>query len=99
MNFMELAPFLISTGALVMSIATFARAGKWRDSEEAKDLDKRIGAVEAKVGRHEVKLENIATKADIARVEADIRGLGKEISNVDAGVTRIETFLMEHSKP
>lgn len=109
MNFLEYYPYIISTGALIMSIAVYFRADKWRDSEEAKKLDGRISTVETQVAKHAVKFENIATKEDVARLEADIRGfektvkaemngLSKEISGVDAGVNRIESYLMVQQK-
>lgn len=109
MEFLKQAPLIISTCALLLSAATFWRAGKWKESDGAKELvasisnhktetAKELAALKTKVAEHEVKLENIATKADIARLESDFRGLEKTIANVDAGVTRIETFLMGQTK-
>jgi hypothetical protein len=91
----QAAPWVLSGGAFVMSVLTYIRTGRWKESEGAKEIDGRLTRVEGRVAEHEVKLDNLPTKADVARIEADVRGLEKTISNVDAGVTRIEAFLME----
>jgi hypothetical protein len=96
---------LISTVALVFTAATFFRAGRWNESGEAKAIEKRFNAIEKKVDEHAVQLRDIPTKADlvkmsaefgadIARLEANVENLGDRIGGVDAGVTRIEQFLM-----
>ena len=67
----------------------------------------RVGAVEtnsatadelAEVATRVTKLEagmlNVATKADVAKLTAEIKGLETAVSGVDAGVNRIESHLM-----
>ena len=73
---------------------TVLRDNKWRDSDEAKAMDTRIKAVEGKTLEHEVKLRDLPSKADVAAVKADVHNLERVVQGVDAGVTRIEQFLM-----
>ncbi len=42
----------------------------------------------------EERFKSIATKADLAVVASDVRGLEKTVVGIDAGVTRIEQFLI-----
>lgn len=97
-NIVDVFPLVLSGGAFVMSVLTYIRTGRWKDSEDAKSLDGRLKAVESRVTEHEIKLDNLPTKADVARIEADVRSLEKTIGNVDAGVTRIEAFLMDGAR-
>lgn len=105
MEFLKQAPLIISTLALLLSAATFWRAGKWKESDGAKEIvtsisnhktktAEEIASLRTKVAEHEIKLENIATKSDIARLESEMRGLDKTINNMDSAVVRIEAFLM-----
>ncbi len=111
------ASLLVSTIALAFSAATFYRAGRWKDSEEGKELERRLSAAEKwerspaavalielvnehseRLAAGEERFENLATKSDVAGVQAEVRGLEKALDRVDAGVVRIEKILMEHNR-
>ncbi|EGF92441.1 hypothetical protein ABI_08770 [Asticcacaulis biprosthecium C19] len=112
----DLLPFIaifVSLAAFVMNVATFIRAGKWKESEEGKLLIARVERAEkwseheiarallSTVAEHETRLAageikflNLATKADIASVKAEVSALEKTIDKVDGAVVRIERLLM-----
>lgn len=58
----------------------------------------RIGKVEKECSNLKTRLESVATKADLEALKSDVRAVFREVSSVDAGVIRIEQFLMEKSK-
>ena len=97
---------LISLASLGCTIFVTIRAKRWRDTDDGKSMLSKIhinhGALDARVqehhdrlGRVETKLETMPTKADIARLESDVRSMMRELGSVDAGVKRIEQFMME----
>jgi hypothetical protein len=57
----------------------------------------RVGAVESATEGLKIRFENVATKADIARLTAEVSGVEQLIKNTDAGVVRIEHLLMRAS--
>lgn len=93
---------IIASAAAAVSAACAAyiawRDNKWRDSDEAKTMNARIKAVEDKTLEHEVKLKDLPSKADLAAVNANVHNLERTVSGIDAGVTRIEQFLMNGSR-
>jgi len=112
-----IASLLVSTIALAFSAATFYRAGRWKESEDGKELERRLSAAEKwaespaalalidlvdehsrQLAAGEERFENLATKADVARLQAEVSGLEKAVDRVDAGVVRIEKILMEHNR-
>ena len=99
MNWGELIAALCAVISTLVALYAFFRDAKWRDSEEAKRLIDRVDKAENRLTGLEQATKNLATKEDVARVEADVRGLERTITNVDAGVTRIETFLMTGGRP
>jgi hypothetical protein len=90
------------------------RSGNWRETDAAKALVGRVDVLETKVASFDDKLSDkpsqaqiagieerikgLATKAEIAAIQSDVHSLVREVAKVDAGVTRIEAFLMEHGK-
>lgn len=90
------------------------RSSNWRETDAGKALVGRVDVLETKVGAFESKLEDkpsqaqfagieerikgLATKAEIAAIQSDVHSLVREVGKVDAGVTRIEAFLMENGK-
>ncbi len=109
----ELLPYLafgVSVLACGIALYVAVRAGRWRDSDDAKAIDNRInalattvggaatglalGAVATRVTALEAGMQHVATKADIAGLKAEVKGLESTISSVDAGVSRIEDHLM-----
>ncbi|NBB17031.1 hypothetical protein GVN21_16820 [Caulobacter sp. SLTY] len=113
-EFLPYAAFLVSVIACGLSLYVVIRAGRWRDSDDAKALDLRLTtiastanaaapgaaltAVATRVTTLEKGMESVATKADIAKLTAEVRGVEKTIENVDKGVTRIEDHLMEMAR-
>lgn len=97
MEIAQIASLLIAACALVMSVLTYVRAGRWKDSDAAQTLLATLSEHEKRLTAVEVKVSNLATKADIAKLEADFRSVEKQIQGVDEGVTRIERFLMERA--
>lgn len=97
---------LISAGALLAAWATYARAGDWRQTDAGKETAAKLTAHAERLTKLETRLENLATKADVERVEgkvntleAHVEGIQDKLSNVGAGVERIEQFLMDASQP
>lgn len=97
---------LIALASLGCTIFVTVRAKHWRDTDEGKTmlnkikvdhagLDSRVQEHHDRIGRVETKLETMPTKADIARLESDVRSMMRELGSVDAGVKRIEQFMME----
>lgn len=113
--YMPYLAILLSVAALVLNVFTAIRAGKWRDSEEHKDLVAKVNSHSQaiptmlanianlvltatehgnRLAAGEERFKSIATKADLAEVSSDVRGLEKTVAGIDAGVTRIEQFLI-----
>jgi polyhydroxyalkanoate synthesis regulator phasin len=100
--------------ACACAIWVARRAGDWRQSDEAKKLVGRVDVLETKVTAVESKVKELptqaqiagineringlATKAEMAAIQSDVRSLVREVGKIDSGVTRIESFLMEHGK-
>ncbi|MBS3962172.1 MAG: DUF2730 family protein [Sandarakinorhabdus sp.] len=84
--------------ALLCAIYVAQRANKWRDSDDNKLLQRKVGIMEGKVNIIESRLEHMATKTDVAAVQSDVRAIVREVGKVDDSVTRIETWLMERGK-
>lgn len=78
----------------VILLLTYRRAGQWRESEEARAILSRLSACEGDLAGIKTRFENVSTKADVARLTAEVNGLEQLIKNTDAGVIRIEQILM-----
>jgi hypothetical protein len=92
---------LLSAGALLAAWLTYWRAGDWRQSEAGKDTEKRLAGHGERLTKLETRLENLATKSDIAEVAGRLSGLKAELDGVRdhasaaaAGVERIEGYLI-----
>ncbi|ASE39359.1 hypothetical protein [Brevundimonas vesicularis] len=103
-----LAVGLSALNAVVL-LLTFHRAGRWRESEDAKAMLARLTKVESDINGFKTRFENVATKADMARLTAEVNGmeqlfkakvdgLGELVKTTDAGVVRIEQLLMRGMK-
>lgn len=97
-EFVTFAALGLSGINTVILIVTFKRAERWKESDEAKELIRRVGAVETDVQGVKTRMENIATKADVARLTAEVVGIEKHIKSVEGGVERIEGFLMNSGR-
>lgn len=82
----------------VVLLKTYHRAGQWRESEDAKAILARLTLVENDITGFKARFENVATKADVARLTAEVNGLEQLVKNTDAGVIRIEQLLMRGTK-
>ena len=78
----------------VILLLTYRRAGQWRESEDAKAILARLNTCETDIAGFKMRFEHAATKADVARLTAEVHGVEQLIKNTDAGVVRIEQLLM-----
>lgn len=106
-------PELLTVAAVVISMAnfivlllSFRRAGQWKDSDEARRLIERVTANETDINGLKVRMENVATKADVARLTAEITGVERQVvgvevhaKRIEGGVERIESYLMQGRGP
>ncbi|WEK38667.1 MAG: hypothetical protein P0Y50_08885 [Candidatus Brevundimonas colombiensis] len=83
---------------VVLLLATYRRAAQWRESDDAKAILARLTLVENDITGFKARFENVATKADVARLTAEVNGLEQLVKNTDAGVIRIEQLLMRGAK-
>lgn len=101
----ELLPYFslaIAVIACCISGWVAIRAGRWRDSEAAKALVDRLGAVERTSGLHAQRLEQIEediaglpTKADFARLEGEIVSTCRIADRTEQAVLRLEDYMMK----
>jgi hypothetical protein len=63
-------------------------------AEKASD---KVSAIEGRITGIETTLTHMASRADIESVKAELGGVEQLARNVQAGVNRIETFLMERA--
>ena len=96
--YLQLASVLSGLVGIACAIYVAVRTGRWRESDEAKELGTRIETVEQKVIRIEERLSAMPTKADLEGLKSDVRAIGREVGKVDDSVTRIESWLMERGK-
>ncbi len=88
---MEFMPYLataVSIAALLVAAATFVRAGRWREAEKLDQLEGRVGAHDKRITEVEATQRNLATKADITKLTAEIDGLEKLVKSEMDGVRR-----------
>lgn len=83
--------------SLVVSLAAYLRADRWRDGEDAARLLTRVTATEQAIHGLQTRMEAVATKEDLAGLKAEVRALGTDIRNTERGVERIESYLMRGS--
>jgi hypothetical protein len=84
--------------ALASAACTFFvawRAGRWRETEEAKALLKRMGEAENRISACEIRMEDLPTQADIARLESEIKGVGTQVGAANAGIDRLEGYFLQ----
>jgi len=82
------------------------RAGRWRDSDAAKELHNRVTDTERRLDAHELQLKNLPTKEDIAKlrgdtqaalgeIKAEVRGMEKLVERTEGAAMRLEGYMME----
>lgn len=88
----------------VSDVAAIKGQGRKGDALEA-----RLAAAEGVIGGLGVRMENVATKADISRlttevsglerlVKSEVAGIERHVKSVEGGVERIEGFLMNTAR-
>lgn len=106
-----LLEFLLKYSQLVSAIGVVLLAvlALWVDARADKKIAAAVEPVETKLAElekrvieHEVRLDdvegdvdNLPTKADLARVEGEVKGAHREAAAAAKGVERIEHMLME----
>lgn len=95
----------LSAAALFIAWLTFNRAGDWRESDAGKDTAAKLSKHGERLTILETKMENLATKADIAELKglygtlkAELDGVRGDARASAVGVERIEQFLMNASQ-
>lgn len=84
----------VAVGALLVAIFVAMRAGRWRESDGAKEMAGAINKLDHRLTTVEADLRNVATKADIANLKSEVEGLERLAKNTDHAVNRIESLLM-----
>lgn len=93
----DLLPYLslaVATVAVVIAGLVALRNGRWRETDAAKEMADDIEDLGTRVTSLEAGMKNVATKADVATLTAELRGLEKTAALTQAGVSRIEGHLM-----
>lgn len=81
--------------SLGVSALSYVRAGRWKDGEDAARLINRVGEIERDVVEVKSQMKNVATKADIAGITAEVRSLNDNIIKAERGIDRIEGWLIK----
>lgn len=63
--------------------------------EDVDDHDTKINRLLDKVEEIEKDILDLPTKADIARLEGEVRGVGNQVSAAAAGVGRLEAYFLQ----
>lgn len=99
---LQLISVICAVIAAGCAILAARRAGRWRDSDAAQALLKRIENTERAVDLHEQRLDRIEaeidelpTKADVARLEGVIGRTCAIAERTEGAVIRLQEFLME----
>lgn len=93
----EALPYLsLAVAVVAVAIAGLValRNGRWRETDAAKEMADDIESLGTRVTSLESGMKNVATRADVAKLTAELRGLEKTAALTQAGVTRIEGHLM-----
>ena len=70
-------------------------ARSWHESEQATKLRTAIDSNAGRIRSIEDRLEVMATKTDVARIEGSIEGVSREVRSAVAGIDRIEGYFLE----
>jgi septal ring factor EnvC (AmiA/AmiB activator) len=91
----QFASLAISTIACCLAAASFFRTKSWRDTDEAKALVGRISQVESRLSVIESEVEGLPTKADIARLEEQVRSVDHNVDRAQRGIDRLESYFLQ----
>jgi|GEM_PF-3846171 len=85
-QFIAISALLFSGLSLLLNFAAFSRAGRWKESEAAKELTATVSRHGDRLTKLEAEIEEVATKGDINTLRAEIKGgddqLGAKIDGV-----------------
>lgn len=79
---------------LIARIVAVEQAPDWHQTDSGKQIVGQVAEIRERLARGEERFANLATKADLARIESDVENLRSAIKGVDSGVIRIEQLLM-----
>lgn len=85
-------------GALVSmgcAIGSYVRTGRWRETDDAKQLVQRIDALEKRIALIEARDKDLPTKADLAALSGDVRLVKQLVERAEKGIDRIEAYMMQ----
>ncbi len=95
MTLSEIIPIACSVVSCACAVFVSIRAGNWRDTDDARALDKRISAIEGRVQVCETRTADLPTKADVERLRGEVHTASELTRSALDGVRRIETFMMQ----
>jgi hypothetical protein len=93
----QLLALVLSTCAFLVSLFVALRAGKWRESDDAKSLIGRVSGLETRITVLETEMKDLPTKEDVARLEGKIQGVCDIGQRTEKAVDRIESYMMERA--
>lgn len=102
-QFLEYWPILlVAAQVLLAALILWVEARTTRKVDQAvAPVKGELGDVERRVGKLEIRLEdaegdikNLPTKADLARVEGEVKGAHQEAAAANAGIKRIEGYFI-----
>lgn len=81
--------------ALVSSATGPINAAVEKAGHRADDHHDKLGRHESRLDSIETDIKELPTKADLARVEGEVRAVGQQVGAANAGIHRIEGFFLE----
>ena len=88
------ATVAISAANLGLWALTYFRTGRWRETDDARELVRRVDDAEDRLTKIEAVQTNGATKAEVAGLKSELHGVRELVERTESGVRRIESHLM-----
>lgn len=95
MTIETMLPLICSVVSVSCAVYVTIRNANWRQTDDARAIDKRIGEAETRIQACEIRLQDLPTKADLAKLGGEIHTVTELVKAAGAGVDRIETFWMQ----
>lgn len=80
--------------ATLCALVVAVRSGRWRETDEAVALIKRIDTAEGRLDRIETAINSLPSKEDLAVVRGEVHATRDLLNVVRSGVERIEGYMM-----
>lgn len=97
--FIEVSARWVSASAAVISVICTVLVMRRTDADKSSaaltKLSDRMTKAELDLSNIQVRLDGMPSKGDFEGLKSDVRALGRDVEKVDAGVSRIESFLIE----